>query len=240
MLKLNRISIYDQIRNLSILESVDLEIAKRELVALVGCSGSGKTTLANLLAGTLPSSIKVQGTVSWNNQITNQAALAAQHTSVLHPDLTIKEQLFLFNKGRLQIRKIFNYLDLPESTLNMYPYQLSGGMAKRVLTCMALIQESSFIIADEPTCGLDEVNAKKLLTLYRSWSRLYAGIVIISHDLPLMCQFADKIFIMNSGTIIECTTPEQIIKGNCSSYTSSLWHSQPGFWKGKSSSGNRT
>ncbi|EOA8958796.1 ATP-binding cassette domain-containing protein [Vibrio harveyi] len=231
MLRLDRVSIYDRENNIPIIKLIDLEIRKNELVAFVGCSGSGKTTLANLLVGMLPSSLEVQGKVLWNDHAISQATLAAQHTSILHPDLTIKEQLSLFARGHVQIKKILHYLGLAEQVLTQYPYQLSGGMGKRVLTCMALIQESLFVVADEPTCGLDEVNAKKLLSLYHSWSRLYAGVMVISHDLPLMSQFADRIFIMNSGSLIEDVTPKQIVKGDCSSYTRALWQAQPKFWQ---------
>ncbi|CAE6922373.1 ATPases associated with a variety of cellular activities [Vibrio sp. B1REV9] len=236
MLSINNISIYDTKTNTQILDSVTLDIKQHEMVAIVGGSGGGKTVLANMILNNLPKTLCASGNIKWeqpqglDNQHNKKAALISQHASSLNPNLTIGSQLKLFTQGSIQLHQLLRLLGLSSHILSAYPYQLSGGIVKRVLTCMALVQRSYLVVADEPTCGLDEANAVQLMTLYKSWSKLASSFLIISHDLPLVCQFVDRVFVMNNGAIVEQTTPSRIIKGHCHSYTQALWQSQPRHW----------
>jgi peptide/nickel transport system ATP-binding protein len=231
MLSLNNISIYDNNTNAMVLSSVTFDIKQHEMVGLVGGSGSGKTILAHLIMNALPELFSIRGNMQWkSNSRYKKVALISQHASSLNPNLTIGTQLKLFTTAAIQIPQLLNVLGLSSHVLSAYPYQLSGGITKRILSCMALVQCASLLIADEPTFGLDEYNAIELMKLYKSWSKLASSFLIISHDLPLMCRFLDRILVMNEGTIIEQTTPSRIILGDCHPYTKSLWQSQPNHW----------
>ncbi|WP_159650647.1 ATP-binding cassette domain-containing protein [Vibrio atypicus] len=230
MLSLNQVSVYDAKTDSTILDSITFHVNPHEMVAIVGGSGSGKTVLTQIIMQALPCCFHSTGELHWVNPLVKPAALITQHTSALNPNITIGVQLRMFAQRNINIPCLLNTLGLSNQALSAYPHQLSGGIAKRVLSCLALVQGTPLLLADEPSCGLDSSNAIRLMTLYKSWSKLTSSFLIISHDLSLMCQFVDRILIMNEGTIIEETTPAQIISGQCHSYTQALWQSQPRHW----------
>lgn len=130
------------IKNLSIksseqvlLDSFNLSVDKGELVGLIGASGSGKSILFQAIQGTLPSSFAHTGSIEFMDDIPKQTALIAQHSGVLNPNLTIGKQLNLFASHQGDINRYLKQLKLNISIKEQYPYQLSGGMLKRILTC---------------------------------------------------------------------------------------------------------
>ncbi|WP_227869403.1 ATP-binding cassette domain-containing protein, partial [Vibrio parahaemolyticus] len=158
---MNNVSIYQRYTKEHVLRSLTFSVKPNEIVALVGESGSGKSLLAQLLMKALPDDFNFSG------QIVNSysTALIAQHATALNPDLKIRQQLELFRCSHMQLLPLLKTVGLSEEIVNTYPYQLSGGIAKRVLACLAIMQNSSLIIADEPTCGLDPESSQRLMAL---------------------------------------------------------------------------
>lgn len=99
--------------------------------------------------------------------------------------------------------KLFKHFHLKEGTDKLYPFQLSGGMARRILLSTALVGNSELIIADEPTPGLDLDTAVKALQDFRSIANEGRGIILITHDIDLAIHIADSIAIFHDGRIIE-------------------------------------
>ncbi|HHC7106937.1 TPA: ATP-binding cassette domain-containing protein [Vibrio parahaemolyticus] len=229
MLSMNNVSIYQRYTQEHVLRSLTFSVKPNEIVALVGESGGGKSLLAQLLMKALPDDFNFSG------QIVNSysTALIAQHATALNPDLKIRQQLELFRCSHMQLLPLLKTVELSEEIVNAYPYQLSGGIAKRVLACLAIMQNSSLIIADEPTCGLDPERSQRLMALFRSLSKLDKSFLLISHDLPLMMSIADRVIVLANGEIIEEVSPNQIKNGHCDYYTSALWQAQPQFWSQK-------
>ena len=210
--------IYKKYGNLPILKGIDLEIAQKEIVCIVGASGAGKTTLLQIL-GTLdrPDS----GEVSINNQVitglkSNQLAAVRNEKlgfifqfHQLLPEFTAMENAMipaLFgNKSKKSAEKdakeILNYLGLA-SRLDHKPSELSGGEQQRVAVARALINNPDIIFADEPSGNLDSKNSNELHELFFKLREEFCQTFVIvthNHDLAKM---ADRTLEMKDGLII--------------------------------------
>ncbi|WP_027418573.1 ABC transporter ATP-binding protein [Crocinitomix catalasitica] len=210
--------IYKKYGNLPILKGIDLEIAQKEIVCIVGASGAGKTTLLQIL-GTLdrPDS----GEVSINNQVitglkSNQLAAVRNEKlgfifqfHQLLPEFTAMENAMipaLFgNKSKKSAEKdakeILNYLGLA-SRLDHKPSELSGGEQQRVAVARALINNPDIIFADEPSGNLDSKNSNELHELFFKLREEFGQTFVIvthNHDLAKM---ADRTLEMKDGLII--------------------------------------
>ncbi|HIF9337259.1 TPA: ATP-binding cassette domain-containing protein [Photobacterium damselae] len=212
-----------------LLDNFNLSVDKGELVGLIGASGSGKSILFQAIQGTLPSSFDHTGSIEFMDEAPKQTALIAQHSGVLNPNLTIGKQLHLFAGHQGDIDRYLKQLKLDLSIKEQYPYQLSGGMLKRILTCLALIQDTPYLLADEPACGLDHDNAVLLYQCLRQQN--HKGVIVISHDLDLLVNYVDRIVVLNKGIQVDNTTPSAILTGQCQSYTCQLWQALPQHWE---------
>jgi len=116
--------------------------------------------------------------------------------------------------------------------LGKYPFELSGGMLQRVIIAFALLNEPSLLIADEPTSAVDTIIKQKLLNiLYKQKKIRNLGIILISHDLPLVSRFVDKILVLFAGQIVEYGNLKDIIWNPRHPYTKLLINSKPDFSK---------
>jgi peptide/nickel transport system ATP-binding protein len=102
----------------------------------------------------------------------------------------------------------FNNYSLSSETKNLYPHEISGGMARRVLTAMATVSGASLIIADEPTTGLDSITRDESLSILRALADEGKGVILITHDLNAAVRYADRIAVFYAGTTVESAPAE--------------------------------
>ena len=118
----------------------------------------------------------------------------------------------------------------PERCAKQYPHELSGGMRQRVMIAMAMSCKPSVLIADEPTTALDVTIQAQILDLIKGLQdEMHAGIILITHDLGVVAEMADRVAVLYAGEVVEIGTAEQIFKNPKHPYTRSLLRSIPQF-----------
>ena len=221
-----------------------------ELTAIVGASGAGKSLLAHAILGILPYNCQVAGHIFYEGEeLTgerlkklrgNEIALVPQGVSYLDPLMKVGEQVRKGKKdpaSRERCRQLLSRYGLGPEMEELYPFELSGGMARRVLIASALMEKPKLVIADEPTPGLELKTARRVLGHFREMAEDGAAVLLITHDLELALEMADRILVFYDGTIIEEVNPEQFKCGENlkEPYTRALYRAMPehGFhvWK---------
>jgi peptide/nickel transport system ATP-binding protein len=237
------------------LKKISLDIQEGEKVALVGESGSGKSVTARMILGLLSNSnIKKSGEIFFENidllkensskikQIRgNKISMIFQDpVSSLNPYFTVKKQMLQalenhkkdFDKKEVEEYFINLLRDVkiedPERVLNSYAFQLSGGRAQRVMISMAMINNPKLILADEPTTALDVTVQKKVLSIIKDVvSRKKMSMLLISHNLGVVREFADKIYVIYQGKILEEGSTDKIFNSPGHIYTQTLLQAIP-------------
>lgn len=228
-------------------DGVNLTVGAREIVALIGESGCGKSTLARALVGLIkPSSGQVlyRGTpLKYSN-----AALKAyrRHTQLVLQDpggaLNPRQNVFdsvaegprlhgLTENLNLRVYKALSQAGLrpPEQFLQRYPHNLSGGQQQRVVIAGALALQPSVVVADEPVSSLDASARGEILRLILDLrDELGLSALVVSHDLGLAWNIADRVAVMYLGRIVEVGTVEQVLMDPQHPYTKSLLSVLPG------------
>jgi peptide/nickel transport system ATP-binding protein len=210
---------------INVITNLTLDVNKGEIVAILGSSGSGKSLLAHAILGILPDNAILKGTMEFENKTLNQKlkeeirgneiSLIPQSVDFLDPLMTVSNQVIGEVKDdkdkqlkKAKQRKVFEEYGLGEEVDKLYPFQLSGGMARRVLISTALLSDPKLIIADEPTPGLDEKALKETLNYIKSMATDGRGVILITHDINAALAVADKLAIFYSGYVIEITSSE--------------------------------
>lgn len=210
-------------RSVQVIRDLSISVHVGEVVAVVGASGSGKTLLADALFGLFQPNAQVSGTIWFDGEEQTPASLAAlrgnrialipQSIAALDPLMKVGHQVQGFAKGSegrqtLQERQeeLFARYGLSPEVAGLYPHELSGGMARRVLLCCALMGHPQLIVADEPTPGLDTPLAVQALSDLRSFADDGGGVMLITHDLDLALQVADRVAVFREGTVVEETS----------------------------------
>jgi len=157
----------------------------------------------------------------------------------LNPVFTVKAQMIevLQSSSKLgkkeaieRAKRLLNTVRIsdPESVLNKYPFELSGGISQRVMIAMAISSEPALLIADEPTTALDVTVEKQIIKLVRDLrSRLGSSLIWISHDLGVVRQVCERIAVMYAGTVVEVGKAEAILTDPMHPYTRALVESIP-------------
>ncbi len=213
-----------------ILSGVSLSVDPGEFVALVGGSGSGKTLTAMSCLQLLPPSLDVTGgsirlggldlTKASENELNTVRGgqlgmLFQQPKRMFNPNRTIEQHLreplrlhagLRGSKARtkaLELLEEVGFAD-PVKGVRAYPHQLSGGMAQRAMTALALAGRPGMLLADEPTSALDKVLERQILQLLdRERRERGLGILYITHNVASVAAFADRVLVMNAGRIVE-------------------------------------
>ena len=229
-------------RTLHAVEKMDLEIKSGEIVAVVGSSGSGKSLLASAILGILPGNATVSGSLRFDGEPLTperqaklrgtEIALVPQSVAFLDPLMKVGAQVDGHRKPRPteRRRKLFRRFGLPEQTERLYPFQLSGGMARRVLVSTALLTSARLIIADEPTPGMSLEQAEEALAMFRAMADEGKGVVLITHDIDLAFHIADRIAVFYAGTTVETAPAADFRQGPEAlrhPYSKALWRALP-------------
>ena len=230
------------------IRNLDLSIERGQRVALVGESGSGKSVTARTIMGLLPKKrVKIDGDIRFAgielNDSTRKKLLGVRiamvfqdPSSTLNPVFRIRDQLDAIARvagHQLDRDKTFELLRSmaitdPERVLNAYPFQLSGGMAQRVLLAAALMNKPELIIADEPATALDAEIQQRSLELLSAVSRTQGtSVLLITHHMGLVRDFADVVHVMYAGEIVESAPVEILLDSPAHPYTQLLVKSVP-------------
>ncbi|WP_322938400.1 ABC transporter ATP-binding protein [Nocardioides bizhenqiangii] len=229
------------------LDGVDLQVSSGEILALVGESGSGKTTLARTLVGLqrpTTGEVRFEGApLSYSGRalrrLRSEVQMVLQDAAgSLNPRQTVYESVAegirLHRRaasdaeGRNEVELVAAALAEaglrpPERIFLRYPHELSGGQKQRVLIAGALALRPRLLVADEPVSSLDaSIRGEILALLLGLRESLGLGIVVVTHDLGLAWNIADRIAVMYLGRVVECGTAEQVLESPRHPYTRAL------------------
>ncbi|MDR1573865.1 MAG: ATP-binding cassette domain-containing protein, partial [Clostridiales Family XIII bacterium] len=193
--------------------SLSLDVREGEIVSVVGSSGSGKSLLAHAVLGILPGNARTAGGMFYFGQELTPAlqqklrgkeiVLIPQSVDCLDPLMKVGKQVVGVHGGRRAQRAVFERYGLEPRVEKMFPFQLSGGMARRILVATAVTTESKLIVADEPTPGLSEDLAMETLRHFRELADGGAAVLLITHDIDLSLNVADRIAVFYAGAAVE-------------------------------------
>ena len=239
--------------NTSVVHALSLTLKAGETLAIVGESGSGKSVSALGMVNLLPSNATVRGErwlgdtnlanlteAEWNALRGNRVGFIFQEPmSSLNPLHRVGKQIgeaLRLHQGlrgeaaRQRSRALLEQVKLPrpDELLDAWPHQLSGGQRQRVMIAMAIANNPSLLIADEPTTALDVTVQQEILALLRELRDHHGmGMLFISHDLNLVRRYADRICVMYQGRIQEIGPVEQVFQHPQSDYTKALLGAEP-------------
>ena len=229
-------------KELKVISDLYLKVHPGEIVAIAGSSGSGKSLLAAAILGLLPKHASVQGTLYYKGEeLTGkrqkelrgtEIAFVPQSVAYLDPLMKVGKQAEGHYKEKLseKRKKLFQRFGLSKHTEQLYPFQLSGGMARRVLVASSLMQDVQLIIADEPTPGMSLEQAMEALKMFREIADEGRAVILITHDIDLAFSFADRVAVFYAGTTVE-TAPSADFKAGPDAlrhpYSKALWKALP-------------
>jgi ABC-type glutathione transport system ATPase component len=222
----------------SLVRDVSFEIGAGERVGLIGESGSGKSLTALSIMGLLPEELRASGSIRLNDRELlgmsekdfsrlrgDELAMVFQEPmTALNPAMRVGRQVT--EPGRIHGRRhraedLLDAVGLP-GTARAYPHQLSGGQRQRVVLAMALANEPSLLICDEPTTALDvTVQAQILSLIKRSLSR-ESALLFITHDLAVVASVCERVLVMLDGEVVEAGSTREVLTQPKHEYTRKL------------------
>jgi dipeptide transport system ATP-binding protein len=240
-------------------DGVDLEVHAGELLGIVGESGSGKSVAMMALMGLIDAPGRVHAdhiifdghdllklTPSERRRIVGKdiAMIFQDALSSLNPSYSVgfqlKESLKIHMglKGKALDQRALELLELveipdPQARLNAYPHQLSGGMNQRVMIAMAISCNPKLLIADEPTTALDVTIQSQIMDLLVRLQREHSmALIMITHDLAVIAEVAQRICVMYAGEVVEESASDALFTAPCHPYTQALLAAIPEHSKG--------
>ena len=239
-----------QKKTVPVISGLSISVHAGEIVAVVGASGSGKTLLADAIMGLYEPIAQVSGRIWFDGTLQDAESLARlrgcglslvpQSVNYLDPLMKVGKQVRGAGRGSRAARTVraartarqralFERYGLAPEVENLYPHELSGGMARRVLLCCALMDGPRVIIADEPTPGLDLELAVRALDDFRSFADAGGGVMLITHDIELALRVSDRVAVFHEGTIVEETSVANFAAPDTlrHPFSRALWHALP-------------
>ncbi len=239
--------------------NVDLRLEKGEILALVGESGSGKSTLAMAIPGLLTPNARLDGSIRLAGE---ELARADEQTltevrggrvgvvfqepmTAFNPVYTIGWQIteaiqmhrdMTKEQARARAVELLELVDMPDpaTRIDYYPHQLSGGQRQRAMIAQALACDPALLIADEPTTALDVTVQSEILDLIRDLrTRVDAGILLITHDIGVVADIADRIMVMKDGGVVESGSAQTLFSNPTHPYTRALLNAVPHLGAGR-------
>jgi peptide/nickel transport system ATP-binding protein len=237
---------------------LNYEVRAGEVLAIVGESGSGKSASSMALLGLLPDNSRVTGSVRLSGKellganAANIRAVRGKDVAVifqepmtaLNPVYTVGSQIVETirlhsevspDEAKERALRMLELVELPdpEKAFRSYPHQLSGGQRQRAMIAQSLSCDPKLLIADEPTTALDVTVQAEILDLMRNLrNKLDSAIVLITHDMGVVADLADRIAVMRRGVIVETGTAEQIFHNPQHEYTQALLAAVPHLGQG--------
>jgi peptide/nickel transport system ATP-binding protein len=234
-------------------DAATFEIGEREVLAIVGESGCGKSVTALALTRLLPRSATIAGSVALGGRSLltlnepdlrdvrgrDVAYVFQEPMTSLNPVLTVGRQIgevlrrHQGLRGAAVARRATELLDmvgipLPARRIREYPHQLSGGMRQRVMIAMAIACRPKLLIADEPTTALDVTVQAGILDVLRTLRvEIGTAILLITHDLGVVADIADRVVVMYAGRVIEQAPTEALFANHAHPYTHGLLDAVP-------------
>jgi peptide/nickel transport system ATP-binding protein len=254
MLEINRLSIaFERYggwlarTELHPIHCLDVKIEEGQVVSVVGESGAGKSLLAHAILGLLPGNAKVSGRMQYaGEELTpvririlrgREIAFIPQSVGFLNPLWRVGGQVVraarLGGKNPEQAVAArdcaFARYNLPDAAKAMFPYQVSGGMARRVLTAAATVGKARLIVADEPTSGMDAENSRNALAYLRNLADQGRSVLLITHDIQAAVEVSDKVAVFRDGVTVEVAEAEDFKAIDClrHPYTRQLFAALP-------------
>ena len=236
------------------IEGVNFDLDNGEILAIVGESGSGKTTVIRAILNVLPGGGRVSnGEITfdgknllaldekgWQNLRGNQISMIFQDSgAMMNPVHTIGKQFVEYIQVHSDLDKksawetAIEKLELmnlpnPETILNSYTFELSGGMRQRVGIAMAITFQPKLLLADEPTSALDVTTQAQIVGELMFITRgSGASMIIVTHNLGVASYLSDKLIVMSGGKVVEAGNTQEIIQNPQHEYTKSLLASVP-------------
>jgi len=236
--------------NKPIIDGISFDIKSNQIFSLIGESGSGKSVTALSICKLLAKNAHIDGSIKFEDkELTSltdkqlQTIRGNQISYIFQDPLTnlnplhkigkqIEECLTIHGHSNTKQRvlELLDMVELPEfkNRLNAYPHELSGGQRQRVMIAMALACEPKLLIADEPTTALDVITAQSILKLLKKiQAKTKMAVLLITHDLNVVKQIADKVAVMKDGKILEQGTVNTVFKKPKHEYTKKLLNSYP-------------
>jgi len=237
-----------------VLKKINLDLNKGEKVALVGESGSGKSVTTKLILGLLnQKNVTKKGKILFNDKNilnlsqnefkkirgNNISIIFQDPIAALNPVFKIKDQFYEVNLNHKRMSKKDSFIRAcnalekvsirdPERILESYPFQLSGGLAQRVVITMAMINKPELLLADEPSTALDVTIQNQALDLMDDLTKeTNTAVLLITHNMGVVRKFAEKVYVIYRGVIVEEGTKKQLFNDPGHPYTKALLESIP-------------
>lgn len=263
LLNVNQLSVHfgDESAPFKAVDRISYQVNQGEVLGIVGESGSGKSVSSLAIMGLVdyPGRVSAEALEFDNNNLLvlnakqkqklvgdDVAMIFQDPMTSLNPCYTvgyqIMEALKVHQGGTKQSRRsrtieLLKMVGIPdpESRLDVYPHQLSGGMSQRVMIAMAIACKPKLLIADEPTTALDvTIQAQIIDLLLELQKQENMALILITHDLALVAEAADRIIVMYAGQVVEEGKASEIFQAPKHPYTQALLRSLPEFAEGKS------
>ncbi|WP_172372713.1 ATP-binding cassette domain-containing protein [Sporosarcina jiandibaonis] len=248
MLKVNQLSI--EINGKRIVDGSSFFVPRGRITSIIGESGSGKSMTISALLNILPAGSKAAGQAFFDNKdllaISNKEMSAIRGSQIFtvfqdalnsfNPSVKMGKQLYEFSGRRirhsvaefhLKMDDILNDLGLSKAIMEQYPFELSGGMLQRCMIACALYVRPRLLIADEPTSALDTLLQKEFIELLKGLNEKQGTtILLITHDLDIVAEVADKMVIMHKGKVVEVGNVAEVFERPKNAYTKRLLESR--------------
>ncbi|HHW7568644.1 TPA: dipeptide ABC transporter ATP-binding protein [Mannheimia haemolytica] len=263
LLTVNQLSVHfgDEKTPFKAVDRVSYEVNEGEVLGIVGESGSGKSVSSLAIMGLIdfPGRVMAENLHFNGNDLLalkpkeNQQIVGADVSMIfqdamtsLNPSYTVGYQIMealKVHQGGSKVSRRERAIELltmvgipdPESRLEVYPHQLSGGMSQRVMIAMAIACNPKLLIADEPTTALDVTIQAQIIDLLLELQRKEnMALILITHDLALVAEAAHRIIVMYAGQVVEEGKAEEIFSSPLHPYTQALLKALPEFAEGKS------
>lgn len=221
-----------------VIQALDFNVHEGEIVALVGASGSGKSLLADAIFGILPKHASVSGDIYFEGERLTEGklkqirgsdiTLIPQSVNALDPLMKVGKQANASSAKKT--KQVFSRLGLNEEVVHQYPFELSGGMKRRVLVATALAANSKLIVADEPTPGLDPKSLNETVKSLADLVTHSNAMIFITHDIITALKIAHKIIVFKDGETVEIAQADQFSGAGEqleTTYAKELWQSLP-------------
>ncbi len=228
--------------DLDVIRDLNVTVHEGEMVAVVGSSGSGKSLLAHGILGILPYNGAIGGTILYDGQeLTqkrkeelrgNEIVLVPQSVAFLDPLMKIGPQIRKGKKdpeSKERLNRIFEGYHLKQEVQELYPFEMSGGMNRRVLVSTAMMGNPRLVIADEPTPGLHMKMVRRVMSHFRELADQGAGVLLITHDLEQALEVADRVVVFYAGTTVEDADVKDFAREETlrHPYSKALWRALP-------------